>query len=49
MSAKGAKENMSEEGEVTEDARKVLMSQKEGNIPALSWELIMESVVSSEK
>ena len=35
---------MSEEGEVTEEARKVSVSEKEGNNPYLSGESIIESV-----
>ena len=40
---------MSEEGEGTEEARKFVVSEKEGKPPALSGEVIMESVVSLEE
>ena len=40
---------MSGEGEVTEDASKFFMSEKEGNTAALSGEVIMESVGSHEE
>ena len=40
---------MSEEGEGTEEARKVVVSENEGNAAALSGELIIESVGSSEE
>ena len=40
---------MSEEGEGTEGARKVVVSEKEGNVPDLSGEGIMESVGSPEE
>ena len=37
--------NVSYEGEGTEDSRKVVVLEKEVNTPALSGEVIMESVV----
>ena len=40
---------MSEEGEGTEEARKVVVSEKEGNNPYLFGEVIIESVVSPEE
>ena len=40
---------MSEEGEGTEEARKVSVSEKEGNNPDLSGEEIVESVRSPEE
>ena len=43
-----AKENVSGEGEGTEEARKVVVSEKEGNTVALSGVVIMESVGSPE-
>ena len=39
---------MSVEGEVTEEARKVVVLENEGNTAALSGEVIMESVGSPE-
>ena len=39
---------MSEQGEGTEEARKVVVLEKEGNTPELSGEIIMESVGSPE-
>ena len=41
--------NVSEEGEETEEARKKIMSEKEGNTPYLSGERIMDSVESTEE
>ena len=41
--AKEANENVSEEGEGTEEAREVVMSEKEVNTPYSSGEVIMES------
>ena len=40
---------MSEEGEGTEEARKDVVLEKEGNTPVLSGEVIMESVGSPEE
>ena len=40
---------MSEEGDVMEEARKVVVSEKEGNTADLSGERIMDSVGSPEK
>ena len=47
--AEEAKENVSGEGEGTYEARKVVVSEKEGNTTALSGEVIMESVGSPEE
>ena len=44
-----AKENVSGEGEGMEEARKVIVSEMEGNYAALSREVIMESVGISEE
>ena len=44
-----ARGNESEEGDGTEEARKVVMSEKEGNTPDLSGEIIMELVGIPEK
>ena len=44
-----AKERVSGEGEGTEVAIKVFMSEKEGNTPALSGELSMDLVGSPEE
>ena len=41
--------NVSEEGERTEEARKVVMLEKGGNTEALYGELIMDSVGSPEE
>ena len=49
MADKEAGGNVSEEGEVTEEARKVVVLEKEGNTPSLYVEEIMESVGSSEE
>ena len=40
---------MSEEGEEWEESRKGIMSEKEGNIPALSGEGIVDPVGSPEE
>ena len=40
---------MSGEGKGTEEAIKIVVSEKEGNTAALSGEVIMESVGSPEK
>ena len=40
---------MSEEGQGTEEVRKFVVSEKEGNTPVLSREGIMESVGSTEE
>ena len=42
--AEEAKENVSGEGEGTEEARKFVVSEKYGNNPALYGEVIMDSV-----
>ena len=44
-----AKENVSVEGQGTEEARKLFVSENEINITALSGEVIMESVGSPEE
>ena len=46
--AEEAKENVSGEGEGTEEVRKVVVSEKEGNTAVLSGEVIMESIGSPE-
>ena len=48
MEGEEAGENVSVEGEGTEDARKVVVSEKEGNTTDLSGERIKESVGSPE-
>ena len=47
--AEEATENMPGKGEGTEDERKVVALQKEGNIAALSGDVIMDSVGSPEE
>ena len=42
MAAKEARENVSGEGEGTEEARNIFVSEKEGNNANLSGERIME-------
>ena len=44
-----SKENVPEKGEGSEEARNLVVSEKEGNTTALSGEIIMESVGSPEE
>ena len=49
MAAEEANENLSREGEGTEEVSKCFLSEKEGNTTALSGEVTMESVGSPEE